>query len=135
MESHAHIELVNVATKYIKSIIPEEYHDFLCTDTTGSNGGFKIIGNYIPDVYYCYKNQLIIGEAKTLNDFDRLHSKKQFIAYMNEILVFQGETMLVVSVPWQLVFTAKNYLIRLRREMQVDTKVVVLNELNRCFLI
>lgn len=135
MESYVHIELVSIAAEYIKSIIPEEYHVFLCVDTAGNNDGIKVIGNYIPDVYYCYNNQLIIGEAKTLGDFDRLHSKEQFIAYMNEILVFQGKTMLVVSVPWQLVFTAKNYFIRLRREMQVDTKVVILNELSRCFLI
>lgn len=135
MESQAHVELVNIAAEYIKSIVPEEYHIFMCTDTTENNNVVKVIGNYIPDVYYCYNNQLIIGEAKTLNDFERMHSKEQFIAYMNEFLAFQGETTLVVSVPWQLVLTAKNYFIRLRREMQVDAKVVVLNEIGRCFLI
>lgn len=135
MESQAHVELVNIAAEYIKSIIPEEYHIFMCTDTMGSNDAIKVIGNYIPDVYYCYNNQLVIGEAKTLNDFDRLHSKEQFIAYMNEFLIFQGKTTLVVSVPWQLVLTAKNYFIRLRREMQVDANVVILNEIGRCFLI
>lgn len=134
MESQAHIELVNIAVEYIKTIVPPEYHAFISIDTAGNNSAVKVIGNYIPDVYYCYHNQLVIGEAKTLNDFDKLHSKKQFIAYMNEFLAFQGETTLVVSVPWQIVFTAKNFFKRLRREMQVDANVVILNEINRCFL-
>lgn len=135
MESQSHVQLVNIAIEYIKNILPEEYYIFICTDTMGHNDRVKVIGNYIPDVYYCYNNQLIIGEAKTINDFDRKHSKKQFIAYMNEFLTFQGETTLVVSVPWQLVLTAKNYFLRLRREMQVDVNVVILNEIGRCFLI
>lgn len=134
MESQAHIELVNIAVEYIKSIVPTEYHAFMCIDTAGNNSGVKVIGNYIPDVYYCYNNQLVIGEAKTLNDFDKLHSKKQFIAYMNELLAFQGETTLVVSVPWQIVLTAKNFFKRLCRDMKKDVKVVILNEISRCFL-
>lgn len=135
MESQAHIELVNIAAEYIKKIIPIEFRIFMCVDTAGNNGAVKVIGNYIPDIYYCYNNQLVIGEAKTLNDFDTPHSKKQFMAYMNELLAFQGESTLVVSVPWQIVFTAKNFFKRLCREMQVNVKVIILNEISRCFSI
>lgn len=135
MESQTHINLVNIATEYIKSIVPKDEHPLIYIDTSGNNNSTRIIGNYIPDVYYNYRGKLVIGEAKTLNDFEKLHSKKQFAAYMKEFLLFQGECILVVSVPWQLVKTAKNYFVRLRRQMGVNVKVIILNEMSRCFLI
>lgn len=134
MESQIHINLVNVALEYIKSIVPEDERSLIYTDTAGNNNSTRVIGNYIPDVYYNNGGKLIIGEAKTLNDFEKLHSKEQFLAYMNEFLVFHGECILVVSVPWQLIKTAKNYFARLRREMDVNVKVIILNEMSRCFL-
>lgn len=135
MESQTHINLVSIATEYIKSIVPKEVHSLIYIDTSGNNNSMRVIGNYKPDVYYNYGGKLVIGEAKTLNDFEKLHSKEQFVAYMNEFLLFQGECILVVSVPWQLVKTAKNYFVRLRRQMGVNVKVIILNEMSRCILV
>lgn len=135
MESQTHINLVNIAAEYIKSIVPEEEHSLIYMDTSGNSNAVRVIGNYIPDVYYSGGGKLVIGEAKTLNDFERKHSKEQFKAYMKEFLLFQGECTLVIGVPWQLVITAKNYFARLRRQMSVDVKVIIINEMSRCFLV
>lgn len=133
MESQAHIDLVNVAIEYIKTTIPAECYELIQTDSAGNNSGIKVIGNYIPDVYYNYAGQLIIGEAKTINDFDRVHSQNQFEAYINECELFQGESLIVVSVPWQLVLTAKNYFRRMKNQRDVKTKIMVINEIGRCY--
>lgn len=135
MESQTHINLVNIAAEYIKSIVPEYEHSLIYMDSAGNNNSVRVIGNYIPDVYYNYGNKLVIGEAKTLNDFERQHSKEQFEAYMNEFLLFQGECILVVSVPWQLVITAKNYFSILRRKMGVVVDIIIINEMSRCFFV
>ena len=133
MESQAHIDLVNVALQYIKTIIPAENHELIQMDSAGSNSAMKIIGNYVPDIYYKYDKNLIIGEAKTINDFERVHSQNQFDAYINESELFRGESLIVVSVPWQLVSTAKNYFRRIKCSKNVQTRFVVINEIGRCF--
>lgn len=134
MESKAHINLVGIIAEYIKGIVPEAGHPLIYMDTSGNSNAVKVIGNYIPDVYYNCGDRLIIGEAKTINDFERQHSKEQFEAYMSEFLLFQGKCTLVVGVPWQLTMTAKNYFVRLRRKMGVDVEVIIINEMSRCFL-
>ncbi len=135
MESQTHINLVNIIAEYIKSFVPEEEHSLIYMDTAGNSNAVRVIGNYIPDVYYSDGGKLVIGEAKSLNDFERQHSKEQFEAYMNEFLLFQGECTLVIGVQWQLVITAKNYFARLRRQMGVDVNVIIINKMSRCFFV
>lgn len=133
MESQAHIDLVDIALQYIKTIIPAENHEMIQYDSAGSNGAVKVIGNYVPDIYYNYAGKLIIGEAKTINDFDRVHSQNQFESYISECELFTGDTLIVVSVPWQLVSTAKNYFRRTKIRKNVSIKIIVINEIGRCF--
>lgn len=133
MESQDHIDLVNIALQYVKTIIPAENYELIQTDSGGKNSAIKVIGNYVPDIYYNFDGLLIIGEAKTINDFERVHSQEQFAAYINECEMFSGETMIVVSVPWQLVSTAKNYFRRIKMQKNIDTNFFVINEIGRCF--
>lgn len=133
MESQAHIDLVNIALQYIKTTIPAENYELIQMDSAGSNSAMKIIGNYVPDIYYKYSGKLIIGEAKTINDFERTHSKEQFDAYINECELFDGDKLMVISVPWQLVSTAKNYFRRIKNTQNVQTRIIVINEIGRCF--
>ena len=133
MESQAHIDLVNIALQFIKTTIPAENHELIQMDSAGSYSVMKVIGNYVPDIYYNYAGKLIIGEAKTINDFERAHSQNQFDAYVNECELFKGETLIVVSVPWQLVATAKNYFRRIKTRKKISTRFVVINEIGRCF--
>lgn len=133
MESQAHIDLVGIALQYIKTIIATEYQELIQCDSSGNNSAVKVIGNYVPDIYYNFDGQLIIGEAKTINDFDRVHSQNQFEAYISECELFAGESIIVVSVPWQLVSTAKNYFRRIKSRDSVSTRIIVINEIGRWF--
>ena len=132
-ESRSHVELVAVAVKYIKTIVDPELHAIIQYDSADSSRPTKVIGNYIPDVYFWHADQLIIGEAKTINDFDRPHSRNQYIAYIKECKSFWGHAALVVSVPWQLVATAKNYFRRLKKDYGTDVPIIIINELGRHF--
>lgn len=131
MESKAHIDLVNRIIEYVKKNIPEENYDLIQSDSNGSNSDASVIGDFIPDVYYRDSEQLIIGEAKTLNDFDKLHSRAQFTAYMKESMLFDGATQLVVAIPWQLSLTAKNYFKRIKMNNDIEITVVIINEMGK----
>lgn len=132
-ESRNHIELVAVAVEYIKTIVAPELHAIIQYDSADSSRPTKVIGNFIPDVYYWHADHLIIGEAKTINDFDRPHSRDQYDAYIKECKNFFGRSTLVVSVPWQMVASAKNYFRRLKKEHATDVQIIIINELGRCF--
>lgn len=132
-ESRSHVELVAVAVEYIKTIVEPELHAIIQYDSANSSRPTKVIGNYIPDVYFWHADRLIIGEAKTINDFDRPHSREQYCSYMKECRNFWGDATLVVSVPWQMVATAKNYFRRLKKEFETDIPIIIINELGRHF--
>ena len=132
-ESRNHVELVVVAVEYIKSIVEPDLHTIIQCDSADSPRPTRVIGNYIPDVYFWHKDQLIIGEAKTLNDFDRPHSQDQYNAYIKECEGFYGRATLVVSVPWQMVATAKNYFRRLKKSLDASMPIIIINELGRHF--
>ena len=128
-ESRAHIELVAIAVDYVKTLVSPELHAIIQYDSADSTRPTKVIGNYIPDVYFWNREQLIIGEAKTINDFDRPHSCAQYDAYIKECKTFFGKSTLVISVPWQIVVTAKNYFRRMKRDLEADVSIVIINEL------
>lgn len=132
-ESRDHIDLVAITVEYIKTIIEPNMYAFVQYDSADSKRPTKIIGNYIPDVFFWHKNLLIIGEAKTAKDFERKHSKDQYLAYMSECMKFYGKAILVISVPWQLVPTTKNYFRRMKKDMHANVQVVVVNDIGRAF--
>lgn len=134
-ESRTHVELVAVAVNYIKTIVSPDLQAIIQCDSADSPRPSKVIGNYIPDVYFWHSDQLIIGEAKTINDFERPHSRDQYNAYIKECKSFFGHATLVISVPWQMVATAKNYFRRLKKDFDTDMPIIVINELGRHFQI
>lgn len=127
MESKVHIELVNKIMKYVEKIIPETDHVMIQCDSAGNYGEIRV-GNFVPDVYYCRQGRLIIGEAKTLGDFDRKHSREQYAAYLRECHLFAGESKFIIAVPWQLMITAKNYLKREKQRNKWLFEIVIINE-------
>ena len=74
---------------------------------------------------------MFIGEAKTELDFDRKHSKEQYDSYLEELDNYDGEGWLVISVPWQIVPTAKNYFKRKKNIKGIQCKIIILNELGK----
>lgn len=131
MESQAHIDLVKRIYEYVLRIVGEQNHCLIEMDSLGNNSNVRVINNFIPDLYYSFGNQLIIGEAKTERDFDRKHSMQQYDAYIKECSVYQGEAVLVVGVPWQLSATARNYFRRKKNNGEIEFSVVVVDEMGR----
>jgi len=135
MESQIHINLVKVAYNYLSTLIPETNVRFIKMDSSGNCSGIHIIDNFVPDLYYAFDGFLVIGEAKTESDFEKRHSKDQFDAYIKQCNLHEGRALLIISVPWQLLITAKNYFRRKKMQNKIDFEIVVLDEQGRCFKI
>lgn len=129
-ESSAHQKLVNIAYNYILTLIPENNHVLIERDSPDAKKPTST-GNFIPDVFYNYDGIMVIGEAKTLDDFDRTHSKAQYEEYFNCLYQGDGEKIMVVAVPWQIVPDAKNYFRLLNKKYGMGIKIIVLNEFGR----
>ena len=128
-ESRNHIDLVSVAYRYALSLVQRDLESLVQADTADSSKPTRVIGNFVPDVFFWNGEQLIIGEAKTFEDFDRPHSLAQYDAYMQECHDFPGTAILIISVPWQLVFTARNYFRRMKAKGDHHFRIIVVNEI------
>ena len=129
-ESRNHIELVSIAYHCALTFVPKGMECLVKADTADSEKPSHIIDNFIPDVFYWHDDLLIIGEAKTINDFDKPHSKAQYKAYLQECQNFSGKSILIISVPWQLMISAKNYFKLLSRDMGKKIRIIIINEIN-----
>ena len=69
-----------------------------------------------PDVYYLLNNRLIIGEAKTSDDIDRLHSRSQYESYIKKCSLFQGDATFILAVPWMDHATANNIVRKISKQ-------------------
>lgn len=131
MESQEHIELVKRVMEYAKRILPETEYVMIQSDSAGNNSEIRVLGNYVPDIYYRNSEYLIIGEAKTFYDFDRKHSRNQYDAYIDECQLFDGFSYLIIAVPWQLMITAKNYFKRLKQKRGLNIQIIIVNEIGK----
>jgi hypothetical protein len=51
-ESRDHVELVAIAVEYIKTMIATDLHAIIQYDSADSSRPTRVIGDYIPDVYF-----------------------------------------------------------------------------------
>lgn len=109
-------------------MIPEKDICFLKADLFECEKPSLVYGSFVPDVMYCYNGLLIIGEAKTFDDYDREHSYKQYESYMKECQRFPGETYIVICIPWALFISAKNHFKLLKKKYCENTNVIVLTD-------
>lgn len=128
-ESQVHMNLVQLMLGYVEEIVPCDLKSIIQCDSPTTSRPTKVIGGYIPDLYFWNNDRLIIGEAKTLNDFDSKHSKAQIESYYLECKRFYGEARLVMCVPWQLVPSVKNHMRILRNKYGGNFCITILNEL------
>jgi hypothetical protein len=131
-ESLEHQTYVRSIVEYIKKQIDEDNYFCIKADLPEYEKPSLTYGVYIPDVYYSYDKRLIIGEAKTLDDFRNEHSRKQFNAYYIECINYPFDAMIIIAVPWQLFITAKNYFRRTKRKFDKEIRVVVISENGVC---
>ena len=127
-ESQAHMDYVNLVEKYILNKIPYQQRGFVFVDNPSSACKPPKVGNYRPDVYYHHGNSLIIGEAKTIKDYETKHSKEQYVTYLNECQNFQGEALLVLCSSWTISFSFRTLMKYIKRQNRFDTKVIIISE-------
>ena len=122
------MDYVNLAEQHVLRMIPSEQAGFVFVDKPESTYKPPLIGNYRPDLYFCHNNKLIIGEAKTIKDFDTSHSKDQYITYLRECQSFKGEALLVLCSSWTISLSYKTLIKFIKRQYGFDTKVIIVSE-------
>lgn len=127
-ESSVHNSYVQKIYEYAKKLIPQDQLCFLKADLFDCEKPSLTYDNYIPDVSFIHDNLIIIGEAKTLDDFKTEHSRNQFEAYFNELSNFNGSSYFIVCVPWQLIATANNHFALLRKKFNSKAKIIILSD-------
>jgi len=129
-ESAAHIEYVYKLGTYVKDMLSSNEHVHILMDTPSSTDfPPHVVNNFRPDLYYNHNNRLIIGEAKTDDDFDRPHSIAQYKSYMEECKIFNGGAMIIFSCSWKVAPAFANLVRNIRRSGSYDVKVSIINEL------
>lgn len=127
-ESLTHHNYVKQIYDKAKSMISSDDSCYLKADLFGCEKPSLIYGNYVPDVMFCNKGLMIIGEAKTLDDFKTEHSYGQYESYMKECRNFPGDSYVIVCVPWPLFISAKNHFKLLKTRYSEKTKIIVLTD-------
>lgn len=127
-ESLQHHYYVKFVYNYVKGLISPEDVCFIKADLFECEKPRLLFESFIPDVLFCHSGQLIIGEAKTFEDYKTDHSYRQFESYMKECSKFSGQTSIVICLPWQLFFSAKNHFGILKRKYSNKTKVIIISD-------
>ena len=122
------MDYVNLAEQYVLRTIPSEQGCFIYVDKPESIYKPPLMGNYRPDLYFCHDNKLIIGEAKTIKDYDTSHSKDQYITYLRECQSFKGEALLVLCSSWTISLSYKTLIKFIKRQNGFDTRVIIISE-------
>jgi len=131
-ESLKHMDLVKLLEGQFNNLVPKEYQALIYIDKPENT--FKpprTSLNFVPDCFYEHDKMLIIGEAKTINDVDRKHSINQLENYYLDAVNYNGDSILVLSVPWQAKNTMKNMMRRIKKKYEKNIKIIVVCELGR----
>ena len=131
-ESAAHIEYVSRLGNYVMGMLSPNEKVYILIDTPNSVVfPPRIVNNYRPDLYYNHNHCLIIGEAKTDEDFDRPHSIAQYVSYMDECSLFSGESMIIISCSWRVSPALANLIRNIKRTGLYNIPVIIINELGQ----
>lgn len=127
-ESLQHQQLVKQIIAETINIVGTENKLLIATDAVDgftlpplTNEGFR------PDVYYCYRNILIIGEAKTSSDIERLHSREQYESYIRKCSLYPGKAIFIIAVPWIDHATIHNILTKIKKKYPGQYSVKILD--------
>ena len=97
------------------------------------------IGGFRPDLYArdAPVTTVIIGEAKTSQDIETEHTKKQFTAYLTHLTTV-ANGIFIIAVTWTSVAVARRVLAGIACNENVkenSVKVVILDELKECVIL
>lgn len=109
--------------------MPHVQQPFVMVDLPDSTQKPPVVTDgYHPDVYYRHNGVLIIGEAKTVEDVERRHSKLQYDAYFRECEHFNGAKYIIVSSAWSIAMSFKSILKNIKRINNYSTHIIVVSE-------
>lgn len=111
-ETRQHQKLVQQAYNYIlQELVPKGSSSLVYVDSPDEKDKPPLIGGKRPDLYYFDGHTVIIGEAKTADDFNTDHSKSQYVSYLNECERYSNifNVYFIISVPWMIKGEVYNY--------------------------
>lgn len=115
-ESAEHQKLVNDILVCVKGMVGPDKSCFIMSDLSdGRELSPQTTEGFRPDVFYQYADTMIIGEAKTADDVERLHSKQQYESYVKKCALFQGKAYLIVAAPWASCASLNNILSKIKK--------------------
>lgn len=127
-ESLQHQQLVLQIIAETIHIVGQENKHLIAADVAdGYNLPPPTSEGFRADVYYQYNETLVIGEAKTSDDIERLHSREQYESYIKKCALYQGNATLLVAVPWMDHATIHNILSRIKRKYPGNYVIKILD--------
>ena len=127
-ESAQHQQLVNLIIADVINEVGSSHSALIATDAVD---GFALppltSEGFRPDVYYLYNDRMIIGEAKTSEDIDRLHSRSQYESYIKKCSLFQGSATFILATPWMDHATAHNIIRKIEKQYPGNYSVKILD--------
>lgn len=130
-ESSAHMDFVQKCGDYIcDHIVPSAYSSFVLYDTPDSiQKPPAVEGGVHPDIYYNHAGLLVIGEAKTINDIDNLHSRKQYEYYFKECEQHIGNCFIVICSTWSVAPQLWKIVMHIKKNNNYKAQIIVIYEL------
>lgn len=132
MESNKHHSLVKKMYDYVINELDVEK---LLVETDI----FEVIGNvprmlegFVPDLYYNYNGNIIIGEAKTEPDIEREHSLQQYQSYSKYLKRYSEEgyrCVFIIAVPWDATITASRIIKKTFDYPNNNVEIMIFNEM------
>ena len=132
-ESRQHQRLVQMMTDYVRWTYFGGQSTFILTDSAVSRGRGRppLIGGVRPDLFARQPraSTVILGEAKSILDFENEHTKKQLSAFLCYCDRFPG-SILVVAVPWVIQYSAEALIRALKVRLGIQfVETLVLEQL------
>ena len=104
-ESHEHMALVAKLRSHIAEHFCSGLDARILIDSaiSASNARPPSLEGHVPDAYLALdtSGRVVIGEAKTMGDFDTSHSQAQIVAFLKRCGREDGSTF-ILAVPWPI---------------------------------
>src|SRR5882724_5459673 len=133
-ESTQHLDLVRRLISYVNSNFSECRSMSIISDLPTSIGGERPpkIRGFAPDLFAVDvpATKTIIGEAKTRQDLETDHSRRQIDAFLY-YLSRQPRGILIIAIPWQILGATQRMMRSLRSatEFPHSVEIIILDEI------
>lgn len=106
-EGTQHRSYVKQLYNFIINLVPSKNKGLIIVDNEGFSHPIPIFDSVIPDISYYFGNEMILGEAKSMNDYDRPHSIRQYRAYVSTCEAFEGNATFILYLHWDTFLNAQ----------------------------